>query len=169
MIVLGLALAAAGTQSFVTSLAHDLLPLRQRRRGPASRRLTIARALAIGFIICACLWLPTAVLDPRVLFTFAVMLSAAIVAPLVLLALMPQSSSLSAFAALCVSTFVIVHFFATNSAEVSLVQFASDTIFAAADGLAVGLFISFLPKRKPPVQSPAPVEADVARETADAE
>lgn len=144
MIVVGLALAAAGVQSFLTSLAHDLLAPRRRHLGPASRRLAVARALAIGLIVCAGVWLSGHSVDPRALVTLAIMLSVAILAPLFGLALMPKTTNLGAFAALCVAGFVIVHFVYTGTL-ISTSALASEALFAAVDGLAIGLFVSFLP------------------------
>ncbi|HTJ01326.1 MAG TPA: hypothetical protein VL492_00930 [Methylovirgula sp.] len=150
LIVIGAALAAAGVQGFLTSLAHDIRAPRRRHLGPASQRLAVARALAIGFIVCAGLWLADHSVDTRFVTTLAIMLSVAIIAPLLALSLLPQATHLAAFATLCVSGFIMIHFFVYSGAQISTPGLATDSIFAAADGLAVGLFIAFLPlgKRK---------------------
>jgi cation/acetate symporter len=148
MIILGMGLAASGIQFVTTSLAHDLAQP-YRRPGPVSRRLAFARAVAIGCIALASLWLALASVDARFLFTLALMLSTALVAPLLALALVPQATSLGAFAALCVGSFVMAHFFIYNAALMPLGRLASDAAFAATDGFAVGLFITFLPAKRP--------------------
>ncbi len=161
-IILGMGVAASGVQSFVTSLAHDLVPAR-RRRGPVSRRLAVARAVAIAAVIGASFFLAGRSVDARFLFTFAMMLSAALVAPLLFLAFIPQSTTFSAFAALCVAGFVMGHFFVHNAAMMPLGPLAADAAFAAFDGLAVGLFVAFLPRKdtaEPAAASAAPSDSD---------
>ncbi len=162
MTVLGMGLAASGIQSFVTSLAHDLKPA-QRRRGPVSRRLAFARAVAIAVSVAASFWLAGRSVDARFLFTLALMLSAALVAPLLVLAFIPQATSLGAFAALCVASFVMARFFVYNAATMPLESLATDVAFAAFDGLAVGFFVAFLPKKNaaaPTAASAAPSDSD---------
>jgi hypothetical protein len=161
LIVIGAALAAAGVQGFLTSLAHDIRAPRRRHLGPASQRLAVARALAIGFLVCAGLWLVDHSVDTRFVTTLAIMLSVAILAPLLALSLLPQATHLAAFATLCVSGFVMIHFFIYAGTQISTLGLATDSIFAAADGLAVGLFIAFLPlgKRKAETAAaPQPIE-----------
>jgi cation/acetate symporter len=171
LIVVGAALAASAVQGFVTSLAHDVRAPRRRHLGPASQRLAAARALAIGFIVCAGFWLTDHNVDARFLTTLAIMLSVAILAPLLALSLLPQASHLAAFAALCVAGFMIFHFFLYAGTPISTVGLATDSIFAAADGLAVGLFIAFLPlgKRKAEEAPTARIEPSAEPEAADAE
>ena len=147
MIVLGMGLAASGIQFVITSLGHDILHPRQRF-GPVSRHLAITRLLAIAFIVLASLWLAGRSVDACWLFTIALMLSAALVTPLLALALTPRAMSSSAFAALCVAAFVTVLFLRFDAAVMAPGELATDALFAAFDGLAVGLFVSFLPKRK---------------------
>lgn len=171
LIVVGASLAASGVQGFLTSLAHDVRTPRRRHLGPASQRLAVARALAIGLILCAGIWLIDHSADTRFLTTLAIMLSVAILAPLVALSLIPQASHLAAFAALCVAGFVIIHFFVYAGTPISILGLATDSVFAAADGLAVGLFIAFLPLGKHKGEPPAAarVEPAVESETAAAE
>jgi hypothetical protein len=171
LIVVGASLAAAGVQGFLTSLAHDVRAPRRRHLGPASQRLAVARALAIGFIVCAGFWLADHSVDAHLVTTLAIMLSVAILAPLVALSLLPQASHLAAFAALCVSGFVTIHFFVYAGTPISTLGLATDSIFAAADGLAVGLFIAFLPLGKRRAETatartePPVVPEDAASET----
>ncbi|TAL83648.1 MAG: hypothetical protein EPN75_00850 [Beijerinckiaceae bacterium] len=153
-IVLGMGLAASGIQFIVTSFGHDIAHPKRRRRGPITRRLAIARLTALVLIVLASLWLVGHDVDARRLFGLALMLSGALITPLLVLALTPRASSLAAFAALCVAGFVAIHFMHAEAAAVMPpAELASNTIFAALDGLAVGLFVSFLPKRQAPVSS----------------
>lgn len=168
LIVVGASLAAAGVQGFLTSVAHDLRAPRRRHLGPASRRLAVARALAIAFIVCAGFWLVDHTVDARLLTTLAIMLSVAILAPLLALSLLPKASHLAAFAALCVSGFVTIHYFIYAGTQIATLGLATDSIFAAADGLAVGLFIAFLPLGKRKAENepvPAHVEPTIEPET----
>lgn len=146
MIVLGTGLAAAGLQTLITALGHDILHPKRRKFGPVSRRLAFTRALAIGFVILASYWLAGRAGDVRTLFGLALMLSAALVAPILTLALIPGTTSVSAFTALCVAAFVTVHFLIFDAAVMPPHELATDAIFAAFDGLAVGLFVTLLPK-----------------------
>ncbi|MGA3302255.1 MAG: hypothetical protein ABSC72_03090 [Methylovirgula sp.] len=161
-ILLGVGLAAAGLQSFITSLGHDLAHPARRQLGPVSRRLAVARALAIGFVLIAGFRLAGQSVDARFLLVLPVMLSAGLLAPPLALTFMPRGTPLGALASLCVASFVMVHFFAMYKAPLHLAEFATDAVFAAADGFVVALFIAFLPKWTPleaaPAQ-PAPVVA----------
>ncbi|QXX75227.1 hypothetical protein [Methylovirgula sp. HY1] len=148
MIVLGIATAAAGIQCLATALSHDILHPRRQQFAVVSRRLAITRLLTIAASILVSLWLARHSVDVPVLFTFALMLSAALVAPLLVLALMPQPTSIGALAALCLATFVTAHFALFGTMTTSADEFAANAIFAAVDGIAVGLFVTFLPKRK---------------------
>ncbi len=145
-ILLGIGLAAAGLQSFITSFGHDLAHPSRRQLGPVSRRLAVARALAIAFVVIAGLRLGWRSVDARFLLVLPVMLSAGLIAPLLALAFMPRATSFGALASLCVASFVMLHFFATYKAPAHLIEFATDAVFAAADGFVVALFIAFLPK-----------------------
>lgn len=152
-IVLGMGIAASGIQFIVTSLGHDIAHPTRRRRGPITRRLAIARLTAVVFIALASLWLAGHDMDARRLFVLALMLSGALITPLFALALMPRAGSLSAFAAFCVAGFVTIHFMLVDAAVTPPAELAANTILAALDGLAVGLFVSFLPKRQAPFSS----------------
>jgi len=118
----------------------------RRRRGPITRRLAVARLSAAGLVVLASLWLAGHSVDARRLFVLALMLSAALVTPLLALAVMPRAGSMSAFAAFCVAGFVTAHFMLVDAAVMPPGELASNAIFAALDGLAVGLFVSFLPR-----------------------
>lgn len=147
MIVLGMAVAAAGVQTVMTSLGHDILHPLRRKFGPVSQRLAVTRLMAVAFIGFAGLWLAHSGVDVRALFVLALMLSAALVMPLFILALLRRPNTASAFAAFCVSAFVMLHFSRTVQMPVSLAEFAREAVFACFDGVAVGLFIAFLPQR----------------------
>jgi hypothetical protein len=162
MIVLGMGIAASGVQFIVTSLGHDILHPKRRRRGPITRRLAVARLSAAGLVVLASLWLAGHSVDARRLFVLALMFSAALVTPLLALALMPRVRSMSAFAAFCVAGFVTAHFMLVDAARMSPGELASNAIFAALDGLAVGLFVSFL-QRAPSARVESPERKEEAQ------
>ena len=148
MIVLGMATAAFGLQFLVTALSHDILHPRRRQFAVVSRRLAITRFLTIVFSVLASLWLARRGVDVQALFALALMLSAALVTPILVLALMSRPTSIGALAALCVAAFVTAHFLLFSAGVMRADEFATNAIFAAFDGVAVGLFITFLPIRK---------------------
>jgi cation/acetate symporter len=165
VIILGMGLAACGTQSLLTSLCHDFLHPKRRMLRPVSRRLAVARAIAVAFIAATSYWLASHSIEPRFLFTLALMLSAALVAPLFVLSCIPQATPLGAFAGLCVAAFVMGHFFVYNASPLQLGQLATDAAFAATDALAAGFFISFLPRKQAAkVVAPAPTEPTLEAE-----
>ena len=155
MIVLGMGTAASGLQFLVTALSHDILHPKRRRFAVVSRRLAVSRLLTITFSILASLWLAGQSVDAQALFTLALMLSAALVTPLLALALMPRPTSIGAFAALCVATFVAAHFALFGTRAIAPGELAANAIFAAFDGVAIGLFITFLPRRRPRMENKA--------------
>lgn len=163
-ILLGLALAASAIQSFITSLGHDLVHPSRRRLGPVSRRLAVARAMAIGLVALAGFRLYARSIDVRFLFLFAVALSAGFVAPLAFLSSLRRMTSISAVAALCVAGFVMAHFFLVKGWSSPLHELATDSSFAAIDAVVVALFIAFLPRWKQ--SKPAPAAAEDAQDAA---
>jgi cation/acetate symporter len=161
-IMLGLGLAASAIQSFITSLGHDLVRPARRRLGPVSRRLAVARAMAVGLVVLGGFRLSGHAIDVRVPFLLAVALSAGFVAPLAFLSSLRRMTSLGAAAALCVAGFVMAHYFLVKGWSSPLHELATDSSFAAVDAVVVGLFVAFLPKWKP--AKPAPAAADETKD-----
>jgi cation/acetate symporter len=159
-VVLGVGVAAAGVQSFATSLGHDVFYASRRRFGPATRRLAYARALSIALIALCGGYVARSAVDPRVFITLALAISGALVAPLLYLTLVKRATSRNALAALAVSALVLGQFLLTHRHELPALDLAKTVIFAAIDGVLVGIITSFLFGRKAPVTRPAPPAAD---------
>lgn len=161
-IALGLAVAAAGIQSFSTSIGHDAFHPNRRRFGPATRRLAYARALAISLTAACGAYLAAGPANPRIFITLALGISATLVAPLLALTLVRRATSRDALVTLVVSALVMGHFIFTHFPAWPPAEFASNAIFAALDGLLAGVFASFLHGRRsvtaPRLALPAPDE-----------
>lgn len=152
-VTLGLAVAAAGAQSFATSLGHDLLYSKRRHSGPASQRLAIARALAILLIGFCSAWPASGSADPRLLITLALTVSATLLTPLLALSLVAAATSFDALMALLVAALMIARFALSDSKGWTPNGLASEVIFAAAAGLSAGIILSFLHGRGLPVRT----------------
>ncbi len=107
-LAIALALAAAGVQTCATALAHDLLFATRQGRALASRRLAAGRfimvALSLGMVYLA----STAPQAPQNLLALAILLSAAIIAPLLLLSAWSRATASDAALALGASACAVV-------------------------------------------------------------
>jgi len=92
--------SAAGLQAFATAIGHDVVYRLRDTGALTSRRLAISRMILILSVAAAVIVLRAAVLDPSALIVLATTLSAAILAPISLLALVPRIRSLDAALAL---------------------------------------------------------------------
>jgi cation/acetate symporter len=146
-IALGIGVAAAGVQSFATSLGHDIFHPKQRRFGPASRRLAYARGLALLLIALCAATLVEGAPGPLRCIGLALTISAAFIAPLIGLTLIKRATSLGALAALLVAAFVMSAFLFTHRGTWTPQEFATNTIFAALDAFLAGFFVSLLVRR----------------------
>ncbi len=99
-IAIALMLAAAGFQSFATSLGHDALYRVRDINALASRRLAMTRIIMMIGVMTTGLVLSRMAIDPRTLIGLAILLSAAAIAPLLALALWPRASGTDAALAL---------------------------------------------------------------------
>jgi cation/acetate symporter len=143
-VALGIGVAAAGIQSFATSLGHDIFHPKQRRFGPASRRLAYARGLALLLITLCTAALAEGVPGPLRCIGLALTISAAFIAPLIGLTLIKRATSLSALVALLVAAFVMSAFLLTHRGDWTPQEFADNTVFAALDAFLAGVLVSFL-------------------------
>jgi cation/acetate symporter len=159
-IALGVAVAAAGVQSFATSLGHDIFHPQRRRYGPASRRLAFARALALLLIgLCAATLANSAESDPRPFIGLALTISATLLAPLVGLALVRRATSMGALVAMLVAGLVMATFIYTHGWNRPPGELASNVVFAALDAILAGVLVSFLFRQDfsgapPPLSAP---------------
>lgn len=152
-IALGIGVAAAGIQSFATSLGHDIFARKRRRFGPASRRLAYARGLALLLIAAAAAALANGIDDPWLCIALALTISATLVAPLVGLTVIQPATSFGALAALSVAAFVISIYAFTHHGPWPPDEVARNAIFAALDAFLAGVFVSLL-RRKLPAAGP---------------
>lgn len=141
---LGIGVAAAGVQSFVTSIGHDLFDQKRRRFGLASRRLAYARALAILLIAACGTALSLEPIDPRPFIALALAISAMLMAPVLALTLVRRATSIDALAALLVGTLVMAVFILTRRRIFVPGELATNVIFAAIDAFLAGIILSFL-------------------------
>lgn len=141
---LGIAVAAAGIQSFTTSLGHDIYHPDRRRFGPVSRRLAVARALTILLIVLCAAFLEHHRADPRNLILLATIFSASLVAPVLALTLIKRVIAFDAAAALAVAIALMAHFFFTHRQGWPVVGLAGNALFAALDAAFAGFFASLL-------------------------
>jgi Na+(H+)/acetate symporter ActP len=152
---LGIAVAAAGIQSFATSLGHDIYHPDRRRFGPVSRRLAIARALTILLIVLCGLFFTNHRADPRTLILLTIIFSASLIAPVLLLTLLRRARGLDAAAALAVAAVLLGHFFMTHRHGWPVDALASNAIFAAVDAAFAGFLASLLHGRDVTAPTPA--------------
>lgn len=152
---LGIAIAAAGVQSFATSLGHDIYHPERRRFGPVSRRLAIARALTILLIVLCGVFFTHHRADPRTLILLTAIFSGSLVAPVLVLSLWSRARAFDAAAALAVAAALMGHFFYTHRNGWPVDALASNAIFAAVDATLAGFFASILHGRGAPVTAPA--------------
>ncbi|HLH10248.1 MAG TPA: hypothetical protein VKV77_00015 [Methylovirgula sp.] len=156
-LALGAGIAAAGVQSFATSLGHDILHPNRRRFGPVSRRLAYARALSIALIALCGSLLARGGIDPRTLIALALAVSAALVAPVLALSLVKRASSIDALAAMFVAAMVMAAFIAPHQKGWPPIELASNVVFAALDGFLGGCFVSLLHGRDSLITRPAQI------------
>ena len=152
---LGIAVAAAGIQSFATSLGHDIYHPARRRFGPVSRRLAVARALTILLIVLCSLFFTPHRTDPRTLILLAAMFSASLIAPVLLLTLVKRATAFDAGAGLAVAIALMAHFFFTHRPGWPIPALAGNAIFAALDATFAGFFASLLHGRPALPSQPA--------------
>jgi cation/acetate symporter len=144
LVGLGLALAAAGFQSLVTSLGHDAIAPDRRRLISASFRLALTRALAILSIAVIGLLLAFTSVDTGIAMTLALFLSATFLAPILALLLWPRADSRDAWATLFVTTLLLVGLKLQHGPVASPADLASAVLLAGLGGLMAGVFSSLL-------------------------
>jgi len=93
---LGLALAAVGFQAGATALGHDAFHRVRDVEALTSRRLAITRLILITAIIGSTAAATTTEVDPRAAIGAALVLSVAVIAPLIALALWARATALDA-------------------------------------------------------------------------
>jgi Na+/proline symporter len=99
---MGLAIAAAGIQSFGAVVGNDGIYRVRDQAALTSRRLAIARALSIALIALTGSLLASTKIDPQSCIVFALLLSASTFGPLFVLTLWPRAGSIDAIVAILV-------------------------------------------------------------------
>jgi cation/acetate symporter len=142
LVGIGLTLAAAGIQSFVTSLSHDAIAPGRRRRTSASLRLALARALAIVSIAALGILLTFKAADTGVAITLALFISAAFLTPIVALLLSPRADSLDASVTFFVTLLLMANLMLAHGPFAVPFELAPCVLLAGLGGLLAGLFSS---------------------------
>ncbi len=144
LIAISLVLAGAGIQSFATAVGHDAFYRVRDTSALTSRRLATTRLVMIAAIAASGWLIWTYGADPRRLASFAIMLSAAVVAPLLALALWPRASGTdAAIALLCgVATAGIVIALSGGAPDIDTLAMAA--VIAAGVAFIAGFATSFL-------------------------
>jgi cation/acetate symporter len=100
MAVAAVILSAAGLQAFATAIGHDIVYRLRDTGALTSRRLAISRTILILTVAAAVIVLRATPVDPNAMIILATTVSAAILAPVCLLALVGRIRSLDAALAL---------------------------------------------------------------------
>jgi cation/acetate symporter len=144
LVGLGLALAAAGFQSLVTSLGHDAIAPERRRLISASLRLALTRSLAIFSISLIGILLAFTSVDTGLALTFALFLSATFLAPILGLLFWPRANSRDAGVTLFATTVLLIGLMASHGPFAALTDLSSSVLLAGLGGLMAGLFSSLI-------------------------
>lgn len=95
-LAIALALAAAGVQTCATALSHDLVFVTRRGQALASRRLAAARCITVALTAGLAYIASVTAHAPQQLLALALLLSAAIVAPLLVLSAWSRATAFDA-------------------------------------------------------------------------
>jgi cation/acetate symporter len=147
-VALGLALAAAGFQSVVTSLGYDAITPRRRQLISASLRLALNRWLATLSIAAVGALLTFRTVDAGVAVTLALFISAALLAPILALSQWPRANSLDATVTFCVAMLLIALLIFAHGPFAAPRDLAPIVLLSAFGGLAAGLFSSLRRTRR---------------------
>lgn len=142
-----LALAAAGLQGLATAIGHDLLYRIRDRAVITSRRLATTRLTLIAVLAIVMLAALRLDPDPRLALGVALLLSAAGLAPLLLLTLWPRATSFEAILALTAGLGVAAGALKAGLADSSALPEAMGlaALAGAAAAVAIGLVVSLRP------------------------
>ena len=169
-VAVALVVAAAGIEALGTALGHDAFYRVRDTRALTSRRLAVTRAIMLVAIAAIGVLLTFRSIDPPAAIGLALALSAAAIAPLLILSLWPRASSADALIALLAglagAEAVIV---AGGSATPSIDRLAASAVIACVLATLAGFTVSLLRRNDPVTQGGAFVqgvlhgESDVLR------
>jgi cation/acetate symporter len=146
LVATGLVLAAAGIQSFTTALANDAFYRMRDHTALTSRRLAIARAVAVLFIIGSAAFLSSGAIDPRMVIAVALGLSAAVLAPLLVLTLWPRATSLDALVTVIAGPLAVTIFIFLENPVRDIDLLTTSVVLAGSTSLFAGILTSLMHK-----------------------
>jgi cation/acetate symporter len=141
--VMAILLAAASLQAFATSIGHDAVYRIRDSGALTSRRLAVTRAIVLAGLLGAVTLLGLRGIDPRGMIGLAVALSAALLAPIFLLALVPRIRAADATIALALGIFSLGGLFLLAPIT-DFSRLAEAALGAAALVVCCGFAMSFL-------------------------
>ena len=141
LLALALALTAAGTMSFTTTLSHEAV--HRWRKGPAltSQRLALARLFIILTLAGACAVLRVFTIDLRLLLAITLALSACLVAPLIMLSLIARATTLEALVSVGVSLFGLAIPIAVQGGQSDFTELSQTTMLATLLGFSIAALL----------------------------
>jgi hypothetical protein len=166
LVGIGLTLAAAGFQSFVTSLGHDAIAPGRRRLTSASLRLALTRALAIVSIAAIGAVLTFKAADTSMAITLALFISAAFLTPVVALLVWPRANSFDASVTFFVALMLIANLILAHGPYATPIDLAPSVLLAGLGGFLAGLFSSVQRSKRPDVSAAPPRAAADVRDGA---
>jgi cation/acetate symporter len=144
ILVIGLGLAAIGIQTSATVLGNDMFYRVRDHSALTSRRLAVTRAFAIAIIALIGAGLSLVSLYPQTLIALAILLSAAGIAPLLMLALWPRATSVDATIALLIGLLSAEVLIGVKPLASGFDRFAVSALLACTTSLLAGLLTSLL-------------------------
>jgi len=143
LLVLSLGLAAAGLQTTANTLGNDMFYRVRDHLALTSRRLAITRAFAIATVAACWMLAETVSLSPRGLIAMAILISAATLAPVLLLSLWRQATSIDATVTLLSGIIAAELMLWFDPFALHVDGFAASALFACGVGLLAGMTTSF--------------------------
>lgn len=138
---LALALAAGGIMSFATTLAHDGWDRWRKGRALTSQRLALTRLILIISIGGMSFVLQSASFDAGQLLAISIALTACLIAPLILLALIARATTFEALIAIGLSLFGLAVPIAAQGTQLSFTELAHITTVATLLGFSVAALL----------------------------
>jgi cation/acetate symporter len=144
VMALGLSLAASGFQTAANVLGNDMIYRVRDRSALTSRRLAVTRAIALGLIgiggASLCIFSP----PPRMLIAVAILLSAATLAPVLILTLWRRATSVDATIALLVGLLTAELLIEIDPSPSNFDRFAFNALTPCLLGLLAAVLASLL-------------------------
>jgi len=143
LLVLSLGLAAMGLQTAANTLGNDMFYRVRDRLALTSRRLAVTRAFAIALTLTCGMLVEAITLPPSGLIAMAILVSASTLAPVLMLSLWRQATSIDATVTLLVGVIAAEVMLWSNPFALNVDGFAASALFACGAGLLAGMMTSF--------------------------